>query len=114
MKSKFVVDRRGIEPRFSVCKTEVVPLDQQPIFHHEQRMMSSNPRFASILPFSFSSNDFVFACGTFAIQAIHGPERRFPTELTGCQRTCARFARELNSIFLHTKEACFRNTCEPK
>lgn len=28
------VDRRGIEPRFSACKADVVPLDQQPIINH--------------------------------------------------------------------------------
>jgi hypothetical protein len=27
------VDRRGVEPRFSACKAEVLPLDQQPIFN---------------------------------------------------------------------------------
>ena len=32
---RFRVDRRGVEPRFPVCKAGVVPLDQQPVVENE-------------------------------------------------------------------------------
>ena len=42
--SRSVVDRRGVEPRFSGCKPDVVPLDQQPLFRKVRPGIEPEPR----------------------------------------------------------------------
>ena len=80
-----VVDPLGIGPRFPACRAGVFPLDHEP----------SSGASGNRTPIAW-------------VQA-----RRLPVGPTPHRRVSKRSVRELNPVFVHTTDACCRNTYRP-